>query len=75
LSSDSKIARIAQVSDPDEGELTNHIYYAAHGTPEFQPAVPEYKQAHMAAIVVQLDNWGSFGTPVPKLPGSDPILR
>jgi hypothetical protein len=56
---DSKITRIAQVSDPDEkGELTNHIYSAAHGSPEFQPAVPEYKQVHMAAIVVQLDSWG-----------------
>jgi hypothetical protein len=45
-------------NDGEKGSYLMYAYYAARGTPEYQPTWPEFKGTHMAGLVIQLDSLG-----------------
>jgi hypothetical protein len=45
-------------NEGEKGSYLMYAYYAARGTPEYQPTWPEFKGAHMAGLVIQLDALG-----------------
>ena len=56
---ETRIDQIGAASDADDkGMLTVYIWRAARGTPDFQPAVPEFKNVHWADLIIQLDGLG-----------------
>jgi hypothetical protein len=56
---DARIATIGSTSDVDvKGAETIMIYRTAIGAPEFQSALPEFKNEHWAGIIIQLDDLG-----------------
>jgi hypothetical protein len=53
-------AGIEQATDDDQrSQLLMYVWYAARGTQEYQPALPEFRGAHMAGLIVQLEGLGS----------------
>ena len=51
--------QIQQASnDNQRGQLLMYVWFAARGTPEYQPALPEFRSAHMAGLIVQLEGLG-----------------
>lgn len=49
-------------NDVRREQLLMYVWYAAHGTQEYQPALPEFRGAHMAGLVVQLEGLGDVDT-------------
>jgi hypothetical protein len=52
-------AEVAQTPDADKkGELIMYEYYAARGTPEYQPTSPDFRGVPLTGILVQLQTLG-----------------
>jgi hypothetical protein len=52
-------AQIAKTTDEDKrGELIMYEYYAARGTPEYQPTSPEFRGVPLAGMIIQLEVLG-----------------
>lgn len=56
---DSFMTVIPQLKDEDnQGGFIQYVQRIANGDATFQPGLPEYRQVHMAALVIQLDSLG-----------------
>jgi hypothetical protein len=57
---DFRATRIAQLDDTTkQGQETIYIWRAARGNVDFQPALPEFHNVHLAGIIIQLVGLGA----------------